>query len=312
MLHTMTSAAFVRSPSVLRDGFWSVFVAERERWVLWLPVALGIGIAVYFALPRELVWFSGPVLLAVSLAGLITVRRGSLVRLTMVLVLFSGAGFSAAQWRTHKVAAPVLAEAQITTALEGRVVTVEPAARGPRVVLDRVSFMGTDTSAPERVRVRLRATDEGVRPDNQLRVHARLSPPPDASYPGGYDFSHAAWFQRIGAVGFALAPATISPGLHDAGLVAGFTSRFTLGIERARVGIATRIADSIGGPAGGVAAALATGQRGGIPENVRDDMRDSGLAHLLAISGLHLGLVAGFVFALVRGGLALWPRVALG
>jgi competence protein ComEC len=88
--------------------------------------------------------------------------------------------------------------------------------------------------------------------------------------------------------------------------------RFTLGIERARVGIATRIADSIGGPAGGVAAALATGQRGGIPENVRDDMRDSGLAHLLAISGLHLGLVAGFVFALVRGGLALWPRVALG
>ena len=97
MLHTMTSAAFVRSPSVLRDGFWSAFVAERERWVLWLPVALGIGIAVYFALPRELVWFSGPVLLAVSLAGLITVRRGSLVRLTMVLVLFSGAGFSAAQ-----------------------------------------------------------------------------------------------------------------------------------------------------------------------------------------------------------------------
>jgi hypothetical protein len=170
MLHTMTSAAFVRSPSVLRDRFWSAFVAERERWVLWLPVALGIGVAVYFALPREPVWFSGLVLLAVSLAGLITVRRGSLLRLTMVLVLFSGVGFSAAQWRTHKVAASVLAEAQITTALEGRVVTVEPAARGPRMVLDRVSFMGTDTSAPERVRVRLRATDEGVRPGDQLRV----------------------------------------------------------------------------------------------------------------------------------------------
>lgn len=61
-----------------------------------------------------------------------------------------------------------------------------------------------------------------------------------------------------------------------------------------------------------VAAALATGQRGGIPEDVRDDIRNSRLAHLLAISGLHLGLVAGFVFALVRGGLALWPHAALG
>ena len=276
---------------------------------MWLPVALGAGIAVYFALPAEPVWFTGPVFLLLFLGGLIAMGRGTALRLLMVLGLFVATGFSAAQWRTHGVAAPVLSKAQITTIVAGRVVTVEPAGRGPRVVLEDVTLADRDIAElPERVRLRLRPTDAGVRPGDQLRVRARISPPPDASYPGGFDFSRTAWFAQIGAVGFALAPAAIRPTVDRGGPVA----RFTTMIERARVSVATRIADGIGGPAGGVAAALATGQRGGIPEPVRDDMRDSGLAHLLAISGLHLGLVAGFVFALVRGGLALWPRAALG
>lgn len=294
--------------SELRGGLWSAFIAERDRWVLWLPVALGLGISIYFALPEEPAWFIGPMALAVTLAGLTATGRGAGPVILMVLLLCAAMGFSAVQWRTHQVASPILAVAQVTTSVTGRVVTVEPADRGPRVVLDRVGFAGTDVPPPERVRVRLRPADAVVRPGDQLRVRARLAPPPDASYPGGYDFSRAAWFRQIGAVGFALAPATISPEISDEGPVA----RFRTAIERARVVIATRIADGIGGPAGGVAAALATGQRGAIPEDVRDDMRDSGLAHLLAISGLHLGLVAGFVFALVRGGLALWPRAALG
>jgi competence protein ComEC len=44
---------------------------------------------------------------------------------------------------------------------------------------------------------------------------------------------------------------------------------------------------------------------------VLEDMRESGLAHLLAISGLHLGLVAGLVFFAARAGLALIPALAL-
>lgn len=309
MRHAVTYAVSFGSLPGLRDRLWSAFIAERERWLLWLPVAFGIGIAVYFALPLEPAWYAGPVLLTLSLAGLTAFARGASLRLVMVLSLLAAMGFAAAQWRTHSVAAPVLGAAQVTTMVTGRVVTVEPAARGPRVVLEDVALADPEIAEiPERLRLRLRQADARVRPGDRLRVRARLSPPPDASYPGGFDFSRRAWFARIGAVGFALAPADIAPNTAGEGLA----SRFTTIIERARVGIATRITDGIDGPAGGVAAALATGQRGGIPEQVRDDMRDSGLAHLLAISGLHLGLVAGFVFALVRGGLALWPRAALG
>ena len=56
-----------------------------------------------------------------------------------------------------------------------------------------------------------------------------------------------------------------------------------------------------GGPAGGVAAALATGLRGEIPEEVRQHMRDAGLAHLLAISGLHIWFGCGVCFHIRAG-----------
>jgi competence protein ComEC len=60
-----------------------------------------------------------------------------------------------------------------------------------------------------------------------------------------------------------------------------------------------------------VASALITGKRGAITEEVKQAFRDTGLSHLLAIAGLHLGLVGAFVFFAVRGGLALIPPIAL-
>jgi competence protein ComEC len=72
-----------------------------------------------------------------------------------------------------------------------------------------------------------------------------------------------------------------------------------------------RIALALPGSTGGVASAVITGKRGTMAEEVKQAFRDSGLSHLLAIAGLHLGLVGGFVFFTVRGGLALIPWVAL-
>src|SRR5690606_33791695 len=65
------------------------------------------------------------------------------------------------------------------------------------------------------------------------------------------------------------------------------------------------------GPAGAIAAALLTGERSGIPDEVNTAMQLSGLAHLLSISGLHLALVAGILFFGVRFALAAVEWVAL-
>jgi competence protein ComEC len=71
------------------------------------------------------------------------------------------------------------------------------------------------------------------------------------------------------------------------------------------------VRQNIQGQTGAFAAAIITGDRSRIDPMMLDDLRASNLAHLLAISGLHMGLLVGFVFALVRYGLALVPYVAL-
>ena len=118
------------------ERLYLAFAAERDRWVLWLPVALGAGIAGYFALPMEPDRFVGPALTLASLAGLGLLRRSVWPRLALVLALFAALGFSAAQWRSLDVDAPVWGGGQVTSIVEGRVVSVEPAPQGPRVVLE--------------------------------------------------------------------------------------------------------------------------------------------------------------------------------
>jgi competence protein ComEC len=62
---------------------------------------------------------------------------------------------------------------------------------------------------------------------------------------------------------------------------------------------------------GGVAAAMTTGQEAWLDPADVEHMRDSGLAHVLSISGLHMAVVGGFAFFLARLLIAAWPWLAL-
>ena len=65
------------------------------------------------------------------------------------------------------------------------------------------------------------------------------------------------------------------------------------------------------GEAGAVAAALLVGERSALSAETNESLRLSGLAHILSISGLHMMLIAGTAFFVVRAVLALSPRLAL-
>ena len=146
-----------------------------------------------------------------------------------------------------------------------------------------------------------------IYPGDRITVRAIVMPPLSPAAPGAFDFPRLAWFQSLGAVGFTIAaPRLVAP--HGGG-ADGKT--MAIRITVLRQSMSERIRAVIGGDAGAVAAALMTGDRGAISEEVLGAMRDSGLAHLLAISGLHVGLLAGVLFFFVRGGLALIEPVAL-
>jgi competence protein ComEC len=282
------------------------FAAERERWILWLPVALGLGIGVYFELAVEpQIAIAGLAPIAALLFAFAARRHPGAFALAAG-ALAAALGFAAAKLHTDWARAPVLAERLGPVTVKGRILEAEPTHKGLRIVV-KLHSAGRLAAAklPLRARLTLHDVESGYTAGDEIAVRAILLPPPPPAAPGAYDFQRQAYFQRIGAVGFALdEPEILKRAGED-----GFS--FAEWLERLRQGITERIVAQLPNPTGALAAAQITGHRYTIPPEVMSAWQDSGLAHLIAISGMNIAIVAGIVFFAVRALLALVPWLAL-
>ncbi len=279
------------------------FTAERDRWPLWLPVALGVGAGGYFALPVEPSAALGWTMLGLALAAAVLAVLGQ-ARWPLALLAALLLGFGLAKLRESMIATPVLGHALVAH-LTGRVVSLEPREHGMRLVLDEVRS-GALQPAPRRVRVALGAGGN-FRPGQWLSLTARLDTPPAPSEPGASDLGRALFFQSIGAVGFAYGRAHLIVPARPPTVV----QRLRQGIENLRLTMTRRIQVVLPASIGGIASALITGERGGITQEDEEALRDAGLAHVLAIAGLHMALMGGGIFWLLRAALAAIPALAL-
>jgi len=292
-----------------RDKIGALFAREFDagRGFLWLPVGLAAGIGLYFSLPRE------PQLWALAglAAGLIVIaRRARRMAGGFALVAFVAAGaigLFLAKAHTALIDTPRLAQERTVTVL-GWVEAAEASGARTRVTLRVASISGVSSDQqPRRVRLSMAGAEPTiVSPGTAISVRARLGPPQGPVIPGGYDFARGLFFDGIGATGFSLgAPKAIEigPPPMATGAIAA--------INHARRDLALRIGEVLAGDTGAVAAALAVGLRRGISPETEEALRQSGLAHILAISGLHMALVCGAVFAAFRAVLALFPSIAL-
>lgn len=282
-----------------------VMRAQRGALFGWVPVCLAIGIGVYFQLSFEP---SGMALARIGVAALFCVAFGRLLPegaqpLVVALVLVA-LGFVLASARAHMVAGPVL-EYRYYGAVEGRIVAIDRSQSDAlRLTLDQLRLDRVPPHrTPHRVRLSLhgdRSADITPEPGLRVSLTGHLSPPSGPVEPGGFDFQRHAWFAQLGAVGYARTP------LMGVSEPAG-----GLGVFRLRMAASARIQAVLPGDVGGFAAAITTGDRSAISQASLDALRASNLAHLLAISGLHMGLMSGVVFAALRIALALVPPLVL-
>jgi competence protein ComEC len=285
-------------------------VAERERWFLWVPVLLGIGVGTYFALPSEPSCgvAYGLAFATAALTAFAFLRKGlwpNVLAGALALVL---AGFCIAKMRTEIVAAPVLMHRVGPVELDGRVESAQLHGKGIRAVLAVKRIDGVDASRlPRRVRVSVRRGGEVLTPGAVVRLEAVLLPPPPPAAPNDYDFARTAYFEGIGGVGYAFGrPHLIAPSPPP-----GFGGRIGLTLSALRWRMSARVHAVLPGSTGSIASALITGDRGGISEADEAALRDAGLAHVLAIAGLHMALVGLGLFWAARALLALIPVIAL-
>lgn len=282
--------------------------AERDRWVLWIPVGFGLGIGGYFALPVEPGVALGPAVSVVLATGLLISRRKGGSILAWVAALVVSLGFTTAQVRTALIPDHLLTH-PVSGVASGTVAGVEDRPTRPRVILSKarlVSVGGVWLLA--KVRISLRSGAALPEIGEVVEIPASLRPPPAPSAPGAYDFRRTAFFNLVSAVGYATGPyrALDRPETADS-----FGESLRTWLSGYRLSLSRRITEALPGPTGALASALLTGERGPLPEEALKNMRESGLAHLLAISGLHMGLVAGVVFLGLRAVLSLSRRLAL-
>lgn len=268
---------------------------EQGRFILWMPVWLIVGIALYFRLhdePAAAGLWAGLLVAGALWGSAAKARHGALTFGARILVCVA-LGAVLAQLRVAQVTAPILERSVGPIMVIGTVVDVEHRPRAERLIIMPHQMEGMATAKmPARVRVTWRGDPSEARAGDKVRVRAMLSPPPTPATPGGFDYGRQLFFEQIGGVGFTYGPARV--------IARPDHKSFAVRVALWRQAIAARILRTASDEAGPVLMAMVTGKRAQIPEAITDQLRDTGLAHLLAISGLHMGLVCGFLFVGLR------------
>lgn len=280
----------------------------------WLAVLFMGGILAWFALPQVWMWLAAMagaagVALAARLAWPPESPAGD-ARVHLRHALIAGgmviAAGVAVVWLRSEVVGVEPIPAPRVEVLQGRVLEREDQPAEGRI---RLTLAVRDSATLEARKVRINvplevlsgeAASPALAEGATVRLRARLMPPAAPMLPGSYNFARAAWFQGLAATGSAIGPVEVLRPAPPSG-----------GIATVQRALADHVRARVEGSAGTIAAAFASGDRGSISEADEVAMRDSGLTHLLSISGLHVSAVIAAAYFVVLRLLALWPALAL-
>jgi competence protein ComEC len=293
------------SPQFLTNGAERFLSRAGFDRAPWLTVLFGMGILAWFALPMMWHWLA-LVGLAVSLAAAAAIiwrgddARVHLRQAAMTGCLIFAAGTVVIWVRSEMVGAEPIAR-PVVERIQGYVLDREDQPAEQRIRLT-LAVRDAASGRPYRIRINVPADQaSGAMTEGAvIAARARLMPPASPMLPGSYDFARAAWFKGLAATGSTMGEVELlAPPRDSSGIAA---------VQRA---LSQHVRSRVDGTAGTIASAFASGDRGAIAEADEEAMRDSGLTHLLSISGLHVSAVIAAAYLLALKLLALFPAIAL-
>jgi len=287
---------------------WTLPFLDAQPLVL--AFAICAGAIFYFSLGVEpsfsIVLVSFIVLLLIYLAA----RRmpvPQVLAFGALVALGIGGGVLSSKLRAMRVAAPSITAPIGPVMIEGWVQSVEPGAKGNRLRLRVHAIAGVDADdTPNYARVTHRLS-LNVSPGRFVRCWSVLRPPPAPGLQGDYDFQRQAWFEQLGGVGYVQGRCRGGA----LGAPADLRGRLALKVASLRRQLAVYVYDRAGTGGGGFAAAIVSGDRSFMSTEDQEALRGSGLAHLLAISGLHMGIVGGMIFLILKRAFSMIEPLAL-
>ena len=282
------------------------FFAEKERWFSWISVLFGMGIGLYFGLSAEpsLWWTLGIIEIFILIVILYRKSEEKLLFLSIPAIVL--AGFTYIQLDAAYIAKTPRLEGEEAIYVQGRISNVDyNSKQRQRITLEKMqNFVGEEIKGSYKITLMPYAAEKTFQVGECVELAAKVMPPYPTTMVGGYQFDRKTFFDKINGTGYSLSRVFVIP--CGKSQITGESV-----IEKIRNKIVKRIESVLPQDEAGIASALIAGVRNGISQRVTNNYRDSGLAHFLSISGLHMSMLAGFMFLLVRYVVVLMPSLAL-
>ena len=282
------------------------FFAEKERWFSWISVLFGMGIGLYFGLSAEpsLWWTLGIIEIFILIVILYRKSEEKLLFLSIPAIVL--AGFTYIQLDAAYIAKIPRLEGEEAIYVQGRISNVDyNSKQRQRITLEKMqNFAGEEIKGSYKITLMPYAAEKTFQVGECVELAAKVMPPYPTTMVGGYQFDRKTFFDKINGTGYSLSRVFVIP--CGKSQITGESV-----IEKIRNKIVKRIESVLPQDEAGIASALIAGVRNGISQRVTNNYRDSGLAHFLSISGLHMSMLAGFMFLLVRYVVVLMPGLAL-
>ena len=274
--------------------------------IIFSPIFIAFGALIFFNLEFDPSY--GSVFLPLFFMGIISAilyKRNS--RTYFIISYFSFLiilGFSAADYRTESLKSPKITQDLSAVRIYGTVSQINLSQESKKIILSDLDIENLPLDkTPKFIRINTKSSLSAVKIGDRITTKAVIMPPPLPSYPDGFNFSEYAYFKQIGGIGYSVSGVKLVD-IEDENF---FHSLF----EKARHSISSRLKEVMGEPEGDVAAALLVGFSAQINKDVYEHIRISGIAHIMAISGMHVVIVVGLVFLVIRLLLSKIPQLTL-
>lgn len=269
---------------------------EKYRCFPWIPVLYGLGIGIYFSLSFEpplwlgLVFVESLILLAVIFRHKLNILYG--IGIMAIVVL----GFITVQLRAAYINKVPFVDGEQKLYIQGRIVAQDINSTGKvRLLLDDVKDFD-EKKLHGLYKITLLSRTSPARTGQCVEMIAKIMPPMPPVIRGGYQFDRKTFFEGIKATGYSVSRALPI----ECANTSRWTDKLNLKIHNIRQNMVNYINQVLPKDEASIAAAVIAGERSGMSKQLVENYRDSGLAHFLSISGLHMSMLAGMMFLLVR------------
>lgn len=262
---------------------------EYQNLSLWYFVSFMFGIIYFFENNYRLSLHPSLLIAAITIALIFYFKNKNIIVLfclNCMLMFLIGIIISenrVSSVKTHPINKMIVSE------ITGEIINIKPSLKGRQITIANI-INNSDNLSKVRINISDQLTTE-INQGDIISLKAKLFPLTNSVLPYSFDFGFYMYLDGVDGSGYALtAPVIIEKKINK---LQGF-------IHKIRMKIYQRLVEVLGAAEGNFVAAILIGETKAIPVKISQNMRDTGVAHILSVSGLHLSLVAMIFFTISR------------